>query len=165
VDVGSGAGLPGLPLKILLPHIQLTLIESAAKKAAFLRHVVAALGLAGVEVLVLRAEDAGRIPALREACDLAVARAVAALPVLAEYALPFLRPGGLLVALRGRAAGEDAAAAQGAIATLGGALRQIRQVDLPGMDSPRHLVVVEKVRPTPERFPRRAGIPAKRPLK
>jgi 16S rRNA (guanine527-N7)-methyltransferase len=164
VDVGAGAGFPGLPLKIVLPYARLTLVESVAKKAAFLRHVVQVLGLDGVEVLALRAEEAGRAPTHREVYDLAVARAVAALPALVEYTLPLVRPAGLLVAMKGRAVEEEVATAQGAIAALGGRLREIRPVTLPGLEGPRHLVVVEKVHPTPEQFPRRPGIPAKRPL-
>lgn len=164
VDVGAGAGFPGLPLKILLPRIRLTLIESTAKKAAFLSHVVAALSLDGVTVLAQRAEEAGRHPDHRERYDLAVARAVAQMSVLAEYALPLVRPGGLLVAQKGREVEEEVAAAAEAFATLGGKLREIRPVQLPGLDGPRHLVVVAKVHPTPARYPRRPGIPLKRPL-
>lgn len=164
VDVGAGAGFPGLPLKILLPRIRLTLIESTAKKAAFLSHVVAALSLDGVTVLAQRAEEAGRHPDHRERYDLAVARAVAQMSVLAEYALPLVRPGGLLVAQKGREVEEEVAAAAKAFAALGGELREIRPVQLPGLKSPRHLVVVEKVRHTPKEFPRRTGIPLKRPL-
>lgn len=164
VDVGAGAGFPGLPLKILLPHIRLTLIESVAKKAAFIRHVADLLGLADVAVLAQRAEEAGRHPDHREHYDLAVARAVAAMSVLAEYALPLVRLGGLLVAQKGREVEEEVAAARQAFAALGGELREIRAVQLPGLEGPRHLVVVEKARPTPERYPRRPGIPSKRPL-
>ncbi len=164
VDVGAGAGFPGLPLKILLPHIRLTLIESVTKKAAFLEHVVGALSLDGVAVLAQRAEEAGRHPDHRQRYDLAVARAVAAMAVLAEYALPLVRLGGLLVAQKGREVGEELAAAAGAFATLGGELREVRPMHLPGLEGPRHLVIVEKVRPTPERYPRRPGMPEKRPI-
>lgn len=164
VDVGSGGGFPGVPLKILLPHARLTLVESVAKKAAFLRHLAQTLDLADVEVLAVRAEEAGRDPRHREVYDLALARAVAPLRVLAEYTLPLLHLGGLLVAHKGREAAEEVAAAQAACTVLGGEVREVRPVMLPGMEGPRHLVVVEKVRPTPERYPRRPGMPAKRPL-
>jgi 16S rRNA (guanine527-N7)-methyltransferase len=164
VDVGAGAGLPGVPLKILLPHTRLTLIESVGKKAAFLRHIVPALGLADVEVLTMRAEEAGRQAAHREAYDLAVARAVAALRVLAEYLLPLVRVGGLAIAMKGRDVEAELAAAKSAIAILGGKVREVRPIRLPGLEGPRHLVVVEKVRRTPKQFPRRPGTPGKRPL-
>lgn len=164
VDVGSGGGFPGVPLKILLSHARLTLVESVAKKAAFLRHLVQVLGLEGVEVLAMRAEEAGRDPLHREAYDLALARAVAPLPVLVEYTLPMLHLGGRLIAHKGREAAEEVAAARAACAILGGEVREVRPVILPGMQGPRHLVVVEKVRPTPERYPRRPGMPHKRPL-
>jgi 16S rRNA (guanine527-N7)-methyltransferase len=164
VDVGTGAGFPGLPLKVLFPRAGLTLVESARKKAAFLQHVVEVLQFVGVEVLVARAEDAGREPEHREAYDLAVSRAVASLPTLAELCLPLVRVGGLFVAFKGRDAQEEVAAAAGALEALGGCLREVRPVHLPGMEGPRHLVVIAKTRPTPERFPRRPGIPKKRPL-
>lgn len=164
VDVGAGAGFPGVPLKIMLPHAHLTLIESVGKKAAFLRHVVQALGLTDVEVLTMRAEEAGRHTAHRAGHDLAVARAVAALPVLVEYMLPLVQVGGLVVAMKGRAVQEEVATAEKAINALGGQLSAVRPVILPGLDGPRHLVVVEKVRRTAPQFPRQTGIPQKRPL-
>lgn len=165
VDIGTGAGFPGLPLKILLPHAGLTLIESVAKKTAFLRHLVEALELDSVQVLTCRAEEAGRDPSHREAYDLALARAVAGLPTLVEYALPLLRLGGLFVAYKGREVEEEVAQAQAALGFLGGRLSAVQPVEMPGLESPRHLVIIEKVAPTPERFPRRPGLPAKRPLR
>jgi len=164
VDVGAGAGFPGLPLKILLPHARLALVESVRKKATFLRHAVQALGMGDVEVLVVRAEEAGRSLSHREAYDLAVSRAVAALPTLVEYCLPLVRVGGLFVAPKGREVETEVVAAGRALEELGGRLREMRPLQLPGLEGPRHLVVVEKVSPTPERFPRRPGMPAKRPL-
>jgi len=165
IDVGAGAGFPGLPLKIFLPHARLTLVESVRKKAAFLRHVVDALGLANVAVLNVRAEEAGRDPNHRGRYNLAVCRAVAALATLVEYCLPLLWPRGIMVALKGRKVEKDVAAAGAALEALSGRLREVRPVDLPGLEGPRHLVVVEKVWPTPERYPRRPGLPAKRPLR
>jgi 16S rRNA (guanine527-N7)-methyltransferase len=164
VDIGAGAGFPGLPLRIVLPHVRLTLIESVGKKATFLQHLVEALGLADVAVLKARAEEAGRDPAHREAYDLAVARAVASLSTLLEYALPLVRPGGFFVAYKGREVGGEVDRAAHALEVLGGRLQEVRPVALPGLEAPRHLVVVEKVMVTPERYPRRPGMPAKRPL-
>lgn len=165
VDIGSGAGFPGLPLKIFLPHAGLTLIESVARKTAFLRHLVEALELEAVQVFTCRAEEAGRDPSHREAYDLALARAVAGLSTLVEYALPLVRPGGLFVAYKGREVEEEVAQAQVALDFLGGRLSAVQPVEWPGLEGPRHLVIVEKVSPTPERFPRRPGLPARRPLR
>jgi 16S rRNA (guanine527-N7)-methyltransferase len=163
VDVGAGAGFPGLPLKILRPELQLTLIESTAKKADFLRHMVDLLELANVTIVVARAEAVGRDAAHRERYDLTVARAVAELRVLAEYCLPLCRIGGRFLAPKGSQIESEAQAAQTAIELLGGRLVAIEPVQLPELD-PRSLVVVEKIAPTPARYPRAPGIPAKRPL-
>jgi 16S rRNA (guanine527-N7)-methyltransferase len=163
VDVGAGAGFPGLPLKLLRPELRLTLIESIAKKAAFLRHIVDLLGLTQVEIVVARAESVGREAAHRERYDVAVARAVAELRVLAEYCLPLCRVGGRFLAPKGAQVEGEARAAQTAIEQLGGRLAAIEAVQLPDLE-PRALVVVEKVAPTPPRYPRAPGVPAKRPL-
>lgn len=165
IDVGAGAGFPGLPLKIVCPGWQLTLLEATGKKVGFLEHIVGRLGLADVEVIKGRAEELGRDAAHRERYDLALARAVAALPVLVEYALPFCKPGGLFVAQKGGEGDAEAKAAEGAIVALGGALRRIVHLELPHLAEPRSLVVIEKTTPTPEKYPRRPGIPSKRPLK
>lgn len=166
VDVGSGPGLPGLALKIARPHWRLTLVESVGKKAAFLRELVELpeLGLAGTTVLADRAEDAARRAEHRAVYDLATARAVAALPVLAEYLLPFLRVGGRALALKGAEAASEARSAAGAIAKLGGELLAVEPYVLPGLDQPRHLVVIVKRHPTAPAYPRRAGLPVVRPL-
>lgn len=164
VDIGAGAGFPGLPLKVLWPHSHLTLIESVGKKAAFLEHLVEVLDLNNVTVLNARAEEAGQAAALRATYDLALARAVAGLATLLEYALPLLRLGGTFVAYKGQEVEEEIEAAGAALDVLGGRLAQVRPVSLPGLEGPRHLVVVGKVAPTPERYPRRPGRPAKRPL-
>jgi len=165
IDVGAGAGFPGLPLKIVCPGLQLTLLEATGKKVGFLERIVGRLGLAGVEVIKGRAEELGRDAAHRERYDLALARAVAALPVLVEYALPFCRLGGLFVAQRGGEGDAEAKAAEGAIVTLGGALRRIVHLELPHLAERRSLVVIEKTAPTPDKYPRRPGIPSKRPIK
>ncbi len=164
IDIGAGVGFPGLPLKILCPEIDLTLVESVEKKAAFLRHIVGALGLSHVEVLAARAEAVGRYPAQREQYDLAVARAVAELRVLAEYCLPLCRVGGRFLAPKGAQIEGEVRAAEPAIALLGGRLVAVEPVLLPGVE-PRTLIVVEKIGPTPPQYPRAVGVPSKRPLK
>jgi 16S rRNA (guanine527-N7)-methyltransferase len=163
VDVGAGAGFPGLPLKILRPELRLTLIESIEKKAAFLRHIAAELGLSDVMVVVARAEAAGRDTAHRGRYDVATARAVAELRVLAEYCLPLCRVGGRFLAHKGSQIDREVADAQAAIAQLGGRIASLEVVDLPEIER-RTLVVVEKIAPTPEQYPRAVGVPAKRPL-
>jgi 16S rRNA (guanine527-N7)-methyltransferase len=165
IDIGAGAGFPGLPLKIVCPALQLTLLEATGKKVGFLEHIVSRLGLTGVEVIKGRAEELGRDAAHRERYDLALARAVAELPVLVEYALPFCKPGGLFVAQKGAEGETEAKSAEGAIAALGGVLRRIVHLELPHLAEPRSLVVIEKTAPTPEKYPRRPGIPSKRPIK
>lgn len=162
-DVGSGAGFPGLPLKILLPELKLTLVEATGKKVTFLRHMVQLLNLSDVQVLHARAEEVGQQPEHREGYDLVVARAVAQMPVLAEYCLPLCRVGGRFVAQKGEGAHAEVEAAHGALERLGGRLGEIKAVHLPGLGE-RYLVVVEKVAQTPPEYPRRPGVPAKRPL-
>jgi 16S rRNA (guanine527-N7)-methyltransferase len=165
IDVGSGAGFPGLPLKIYCSRLQLVLLEATAKKVGFLEHVVEHLGLTDVLPLWGRAEEVAHLPEHREAYDLVVARAVAELPVLAEYTLPLCRPGGRVVAQKGSSAQEEAHSAAHALSLLGGRLRKVIPVEVQGLAESRHLVVIDKVARTPERYPRRAGIPSKRPLK
>jgi 16S rRNA (guanine527-N7)-methyltransferase len=161
VDVGSGAGLPGLPLKIARPDLELTLVESDQDKAAFLVHACATLGLVGVEVVARRAEEVGHDPRFREAFDTSVARALASLPVLAELCLPLVRVGGRLLAQKTES--EDVAAAGHAIEVLGGALIAVHAS--PSLArSAGTVVVIEKVRPTPAAYPRRPGVPARKPL-
>lgn len=164
VDVGSGAGFPGLPLKILQPSLQLTLVESVGKKAEFCRHMTGALGLEKVEVLQTRAEEVGRMADRRERFDWAVARAVANLPVLVEFLLPLVRIGGAVVAQKGASGPAEAHASENAIRVLGGRLRQLMRVDLPGVAEERYLVVIDKVAATPSNYPRRVGLAAKKPL-
>ncbi|MBX3049681.1 MAG: 16S rRNA (guanine(527)-N(7))-methyltransferase RsmG [Anaerolineales bacterium] len=164
-DVGTGAGLPGLPLKILQPGLPLTLIEATAKKAGFLEHMVQVLRLKDVQVLAARAEEAGQLPAERAAYDWAVARALAPLPVLAEYLLPLVRVGGRMLAQKGREAAAELSAAQEAIRLLGGGPAQLLPAEVPGLDEERWLIVVEKVAETPAKYPRRPGMPSKRPLR
>ena len=164
VDVGAGAGFPGLPLKIVCPPMRLTLVESVGKKASFCQHVVDTLGLESVTVLAERAEVVGTLPEHRERYDWALARAVAALPVLAEYLLPLVQIGGRVLAMKGESGPAEAHASERAFQLLGGHLRQLLPVTLPGVEEQRYLVVIDKVAATPDRFPRRVGIPSKRPL-
>lgn len=164
VDVGTGAGFPGLPLKILYPQLELTLVESVGKKTTFLQAVVEELGLTAVSILNARAEEVGRLPAHRERYDWAAARAVAELRVLAEYLLPLCRVGGHMLAQKGAHAAAEAAAAANALHLLGGGAPRLETVTLPDQTEPRCLVVAPKMHPTPDRYPRRVGAPAKRPL-
>lgn len=165
VDVGTGAGFPGLPLKIVCPEMRLTLLEATGKKVTFLKHIVSVLGLKGVEVIHGRAEQLGRDPTRREQYDWALARAVADMPTLAEYLLPLVRVGGTALAQKGEDAAAEVHGAENAIATLGGRVRQLLPVELRGLAETRYLVVVDKVAATPEKYPRRPGIPKKSPLR
>ena len=164
IDVGTGAGFPGLPLKIIYPQMHLTLVESIGKKAAFCKHIVARLGLERVEVIQTRAEELGRLGQHREQYDWAVARAVAAMPVLLEYLLPLVRVDGCVLAMKGESGPAEAQTAENATRILGGHLRQLQKLTLPGVVEERYLVVVDKIAATPEKYPRRVGIPSKRPL-
>jgi 16S rRNA (guanine527-N7)-methyltransferase len=164
IDVGTGAGFPGIPLKIVYPKLQLTLVESVGKKAEFCRHLVNIMALPGVEVVQERAEVLGQDQNYREQYDWAVARAVAILPVLSEYLLPLVRVGGCMLAMKGESGPAEAHSAEHASRLLGGHLRQLLPITLPGVVEERYLVVIDKVAATPTAYPRKVGIPAKRPL-
>ncbi len=163
-DIGAGAGVPGLPLKIAFPRLQVTLIEATGKKAEFCRHVVEALELEGVEVIHGRAEEVGHLAGHRQAYDWATARAVAQLPVVVEYLLPLLKLGGKAIAQKGETGPAEAHAAEPALRMLGGRMAQIIPVELPRVPETRYLVVMDKVAATPAGYPRRPGVPLKRPL-
>jgi 16S rRNA (guanine527-N7)-methyltransferase len=164
VDVGTGAGFPGIPLKILYPGMRLALVESVGKKAEFLRAVSAELALQNATIMVERAEAMGQDPLYREQFDWAAARAVAGLPVLAEYLLPLCKVGGYMLAQKGESATVEAEQAREAIELLGGGETALTEIELPGVENRHYLVVVEKIRPTPEKYPRRVGVPGKRPI-
>lgn len=165
IDIGSGAGFPGLPLKIVHPGIELTLVDSVHKKADFLHHLVERLALDGVEVVAERVESLAHDSRYRQRFDTVVSRAVAALATLAELALPFCTVGGTFIAMKKGHIDSEVAAASAAIDILGGRLREIRGVDIEEFAGERRsLVVIEKLAPSPQRYPRRAGVPQKRPL-
>lgn len=162
VDIGSGAGFPGLPLRIVCPGTKLVIVESSGKKADFLAHLTKRLDLdAGLvrDRVEVYGQGSGR-----SGFDVALARGLASLPVLIEYGLPLLKVGGSLVALKGPKAQEEAKSAKAALAAVGGILGDVKKVDVPFLEGERFLVVVEKASETPARYPRRSGMPAKRPL-
>ncbi|MBN1580053.1 MAG: 16S rRNA (guanine(527)-N(7))-methyltransferase RsmG [Anaerolineae bacterium] len=165
IDIGSGAGFPGIPIKIYCPQIKIVLLEATSKKVDFLRHVITQLGLTEITPLKGRAEEVAQTSQHREQYDVVLARAVAPLPVLAEYLLPFCRPGGIVIAQKGASAQEETQAAEYAIAVLGGKLKTVLPIELLGLAETRNLVLIEKSARTPAKYPRRPGIPSKRPLK
>ena len=164
VDVGTGAGFPGLPLKILYPPMRATLIESVGKKAMFCEHIVRMLGLENVQVIKARAEEVGQMPEHREKYDYAVARAVAGMNVLSEYLLPLVRMDGTMLAQKGESGPAEAQSAEKVMKLLGGKLKQVIQVNLPGVADDRYLVIVNKLHATPPKYPRKPGMPMKQPL-
>jgi 16S rRNA (guanine527-N7)-methyltransferase len=164
IDVGTGAGLPGIPLKIAFPDIRLTLLEATAKKANFLSHIIQKLGLADVEIVVGRAEEVAHQNQYREKFDIVLSRAVAALPTLVELTLPFCTVGGSFIAQKKGTIDDEIDRAGRAISFLGGRLRGVKRVALSHLPNERHLVMIDKLSLTPERYPRRSGIPAQRPL-
>ena len=163
-DVGTGAGFPGLPLKLAFPGIRLALSDSVGKKTRFLRHLLDVLDLPDVEIYTGRAEQLGHQPGLREGFDLVVSRGVARLPALLEYTLPFCKMGGKAIAWKHGNLEAELADARGALRVLGGRLGGVVPVPVTGLMDNRVLVVVNKVRPTPAQYPRRPGVPAKQPL-
>ena len=164
IDIGSGAGTPGLPIKIVRPALRITLLEATAKKAVFLEKAVSALGVEDVEVVAARAEELAHDPGHRESYQLALARAVAPLPALIEIALPFLAVGGRLATPKGSSARDEVAASANALAMCGGEVEAVESMALPWEGVAPTVVIVRKVAETPDRYPRRPGIPAKRPL-
>jgi 16S rRNA (guanine527-N7)-methyltransferase len=164
IDIGSGAGFPGIPVKLLMPEFRMTLVEATGKKAHFLRWMASELGLEGVDVREERAEELGHDTEHRAAYDVALARAVGPLTTVLELTLPFCRVGGIAVVHRAGAVVEEVALATGVAETLGGRMRPALPVEVPGLREDAALVVVEKIAPTDMRFPRRAGVPARRPL-
>ena len=164
IDVGTGAGFPGIPLKIYDPSLKLMLLDSLAKRLIFLQETVRQLQLADVSFEHLRAEDAGRDKRIRGQADVAVSRAVARLSVLAEYCLPLVRKGGFFVALKGSKYKEELLEGEKALQILGGSVTSVKEVELPGLDDGRAIIVIRKIKDTPAVYPRKAGLPGKNPL-
>ena len=164
IDVGTGAGFPGIPLKIVCPEISLTLLDSLQKRISFLEEVIDTISLSGVECVHSRAEDGGQNPRYREQFDYCVSRAVANLAVLSEYCLPFVKVGGKLVALKGPELGDELSTAESALEKLGAKVVQVVDVAIPYTDLSHKLVVIEKISSTPSIYPRRASKIQKKPL-
>lgn len=162
IDIGSGAGFPGLPIKIVFPDIKLVLLEATGKKAAFLRHLTQKLNLYDVEVLAGRAEDIAHQPQYHQRFDIVLSRAVAALPALAELTLPFCAINGRIVIQKKGDIKDEVSRAARAIEILGGSQPEVKRVELVELADDRYLIIIDKVSPTPAKYPRRPGIPAKR---
>ncbi|UFJ40442.1 16S rRNA (guanine(527)-N(7))-methyltransferase RsmG [Brevibacillus humidisoli] len=163
-DIGAGAGFPSLPLKICFPHLRVTIVDSLQKRIGFLEHLAKELGLDGVTMVHARAEDAGQNPQLRESFDLVTGRAVARLNILAEYCLPFVRVDGHFLAMKGANVSLEMNEAKKAIKTLGGKTVKVESFELPDDAGERNIIIIEKVASTAKTYPRKAGIPAKKPL-
>ena len=164
IDVGTGAGFPGMVLKLLVPSLELTLLDSLNKRLDWLAQLGGALDVQGMRTVHARAEDAGQDPALRERFDFATARAVAALPLLCELCLPFVKVGGLFLAMKSTASDGETADAAAAFHTLGGQVRQRFDYAIPGTEVVHRVVMVEKISPTPPKYPRRWGKIQRSPL-
>lgn len=164
IDIGTGAGFPGIPLKILYPAMRLTLVESVGKKATFCKHIVQTLELERVQTIHARAEEVGQQPEHREQYDWAVARAVANLNALSEYLLPLVKLGGMALAQKGETAPVEAQSAEHAMRLLGGKLEQLVPVQLPGVAEERYLALIKKFAATPPKYPRKPGVAVKMPL-
>lgn len=163
-DIGSGAGFPSIPLKIMFPHLQVTIIDSLNKRIGFLQHLIGVLELDQVEAVHARAEEAGRKPGFRESFDLVTARAVARLNVLNEFCLPFVKVDGIFAAMKGTDPGEELKEAEYSMKMLGAKLQEVHPFMLPLEDSDRHIIVMKKVKSTPKAYPRKPGTPLKQPL-
>ncbi len=164
LDVGTGAGFPGLPIKICRPEINVTLIDAVRKRVEFLNEVIGELELAAIGATHSRAEDFARVKGQRDRYDRVVARAVAGAPILAEYCLPLLKVGGHFIAMKGPEIEEEIEATGKALEVLGGKVDQIINIKLPFIGDERNLIVIKKIKPTPEKYPRRSGVPQKKPL-
>ena len=163
-DIGTGAGFPGIPLKIIWPELKLSLVDSVGKKINFCRLVLDTLQLHNAETMTIRAEELGQDPEHREKYQLVTARAVAPMPVLLEYCLPLAQPGGRIVLQKGTDALEEAERCRPIMRLLGGDLKEVLQITLPGTEGTRYLVIIDKNTHTPKAYPRRTGVPSKTPL-
>ena len=164
IDVGTGAGFPGIPLKIAFPQLHVTLLDSLNKRVKFLQEVCDALGLKNVSCFHGRAEDAGRMENHREAYDICVSRAVANLSSLAEYCMPFVKVGGYFIPYKSGEIEEEVSGAQKAISLLGGRIEERISFVLPNSDFSRSLIKIKKEKPVSKKYPRKAGLPTKEPL-
>ncbi|MFE4712405.1 16S rRNA (guanine(527)-N(7))-methyltransferase RsmG [Paenibacillus sp. NPDC056722] len=163
-DIGSGAGFPGIPLKICFPHLKLTIVDSLSKRIKFLQHICDTLQLEGVQLIHGRAEDIARQGAHRDAYDVVTARAVARMALLNEFCLPFVKKGGVFAAMKGSDPAEELTEAKYSLKELRGQLMKVEPFKLPVEESARHIILVSKTATTPAKYPRKAGIPAKTPL-
>lgn len=163
IDVGTGAGFPGLPVKIVRPELNIVLLDSLEKRIGFLNTVINELHMDKITAVHSRAEDAGKSPKYREKFDAATARAVASLPVLLEYCMPLIKTGGIFIAMKGSSLSEADEAGK-ALNILGGAIEEVKEFTLPGSDIRRNIIVIRKLRQTPTKYPRKAGKPSKEPL-
>jgi 16S rRNA (guanine527-N7)-methyltransferase len=164
IDVGTGAGFPGIPLKIVFPNLKITLLDSLGKRVKFLNEVIKKLGLSDITAIHGRAEDFAKPDELREKFDVCVSRAVANLSTLSEYCLPYVKSGGFFVAYKSEKINEEVKSADKAINILGGVIDEQVELTLPGSDLYRNLVRVKKIKSTPNKYPRKSGIPSKEPL-
>ncbi|MBM7624309.1 16S rRNA (guanine(527)-N(7))-methyltransferase RsmG [Sporohalobacter salinus] len=164
IDLGTGAGFPGIPLKILYPSLELTLLDSTKKRITFLKNLVRKLGLDKIEFIHGRAEDYGQKKEYRQGFDIVISRAVASLNILSEYSVPFLKPSGSFLAQKGAKVKEEVVEATRAIEVLGAEIYDVVPINLPYTDAERNLVIIDKIRETPLKYPRKAGTPSQEPI-
>lgn len=165
IDVGTGAGFPGIPLKIMMKELKVTLLDSLEKRVGFLNHIISENSLLEIKAIHKRAEDLAREKEYREAYDIGISRAVAALPVLCEYVMPFVKVGGFFIAMKGSDVQKELTEAERAIYILGGEVQSVKQFHLFENYLERHIILIKKIRQIPGRFPRKSGKPSKSPLK
>ena len=164
IDVGSGAGFPGIPVKIVRNDIEMTLLETVGKKVNFMNEVITKLGLNDINAIHARAEDLANNPDYREKFDVAVGRALASLPTLIEYCLPFVKIGGIFIAMKGSNVDQELGDSKTALSILGGTIEGVNHFNLPTTDMQRTIIIVRKTMTTPQKYPRKAGTPSKQPL-
>ena len=164
LDLGTGAGFPGVPLKIAEPSFKVDLVDSLRKRTDFLTMLISELELKEIKAIHSRAEELGKVKEHRENYDVVSSRAVAKLSILSEYCLPFVKVGGKFISLKGPKAADEVKEAEQALEELGGKVQSIKELVLPATEEKRTILVIEKIKNTPDKYPRKAGIPTKRPL-